>query len=457
MKLLTDTQGKVSSGDGSRRLCRILAAVGLVIASGALWAQETGDDATSGEMIVTRHFTGLWDQVDQESQGIALQVVEQLNGSRRAVAYWYTYGADRKTAWFIGIGDLVANRIEMELYDSTDVGFMQDADPNNDPVSDIGTLVLQFDSCQSGTVTYDTNREDIGSGSFHIERLAEVMNTHCTGSIVDDMHSDAIFGEQRLELRSSRQGIEGYGYARYEDHPGQMEFEVEVQGMPDGSYHLFVGGQDRGAFEVVDGYGRVRFISPGEDGYMLMNFDPRGMQIEVRDGQGAVLSSFGDTLDEDEHEHHMGMGSGDHYGHDYDCAYGFGEGMSGSHGGMDGMGGMRDCVEDGDYVGIQADLNNTAVLADATGEAEWEMNAERVRFAVEIEDVPVGFYSLHVAGEEVGVIETFEMHNGEIYGRISFRDPPLSGVSPLDFEPRGEKIEVFQGDDVILEVSFPTE
>jgi len=423
-----------------------------VLPGAALWAQGgNGSFGPAEGMIATRHFTGIWEQVDQESQGIALQVVEPLDGTRRAVAYWFTYGTDRKTAWFIGIGELVDNRIEMELYDSTDVGFMQDADPDNDPVSDIGTLLFEFDSCQNGTVTYDTNREDIGSGSFHIKRLAEVMNTHCTGSIVDDMHSDAIFGQQRLELGPSREGIEGSGYARYGDHPGQMEFEVEVHDLPDGSYHLFVGGQDRGVFDVVEGNGQLRFISPGEDGYMLMNFDPRGMQIEVRDGQGAVLSSFADALEEDDHEHRMGMGSGGDYGHDYDCAYHGGGGMGGMHGGM------ADCVEDGDYVGIEADLQNTAVLAEAKGEAEWEMNAQRVRFSVEVEDVPPGFYPLHVGGQEVGVIEAFEMHNGEVFGRLAFRDPATSGMIPLDFEPRGQKIEVFQGDVIILEVVFPTE
>lgn len=437
-------------------LFALVVAVFIMPGAGLLAQGGNGPFGPADGMIVTRHFTGIWDQVEQESQGIALQVVEQLDGSRRAVAYWYTYGTDRNTAWFIGIGDLVDHRIEMELYDSTDVGFMQDADPDNDPVSDIGTLVFEFDSCQSGTVTFDTNRQDIGSGSFHIQRLAEVMNTHCTGSIVDDMHSDAMFGEQRMELLSSREGIEGNGYARYEDHPGQVEFEVEVQGLPDGSYHLFVGGQDRGPFDVIDGRGQMRYLSPGGDGYVLMNFDPRGMQIEVRDGQGAVLSSFDDALDEDDHEHHLGMGPGDNYGHDYDCAHphGPGGGMGGGHGGM---GGMPDCVNEGDYVEIDADLQNSGVLADAKGRAEWEMNAERVRFAVEIKDVPLGLYSLHVGGQEVGVIETFEMHNGEVFGRLSFRDPPISGVNPLDFEPRGQTIEIYLGDDVVLETAFPIE
>lgn len=434
----------------------------LVAASSGAQLLAHGNDAGGSTphgpaegMMVTRHFTGIWDQVDQESQGIALQVVEQLDDSRRAVAYWYTYGPDRQTTWFIGIGELLDNRIEMRLYDSTDVGFMQDSDPDNDPVSDIGSLVFEFNSCHSGTVTYDTNRAGIGSGSFRIERLAEVMNTHCSGSIVDDMHSDAMFGEQRLELRSARDGIDGNGYARYEDHPGLMEFEVEVQGLPDGSYRLFVADGDRGAFEVVNGSGGLRFSAPGEDGYMLMNFDPRGARIGVHDGQGTVLSSFGEVLERDEHGHHDGMGSGDDFGHDFDCSYGSHDGMGGGHGG--GMGGEPDCVEDGEYVEIEVDLLNTGVLADAEGEAEWEMNASRVRFAVEVEDVPTASYLLRVGGADVGTIEVFAMHNGETYGRLSFRAPPVSGVNPLDFEPRGQKIEVLSGDEVILEVSFPPE
>ena len=100
---------------------------------------------------------------------------------------------------------------------------------------------------------------------------------------------------------------------------------------------------------------------------------------------------------------------------------------------------------------------NTAVLSEAKGEAEWKMNTDRVEFSVEIEDVPVGSYSLKVAGIEEGIIEAYEMHDGDVYGRIKFRDPETTGREHLDFEPRGQKIEVFQGDNIILEVNFPIE
>lgn len=416
---------------------------------------DDGPDGGPAEgLMVTRHFTGIWDQTDHQSQGIALQVVEQLDDSRRAVAYWYTYGADRNTAWYIGIGDLVGNRIEMTLYESSDVGFLQTNMPGTDPVNSIGAMTITFESCESGDVTFETSHPDVGSGSFRIERLLEVMNTHCSGGISDDMHADAMFGEQRIELVATREGIMGGGHARYEDFPGRMKFEVEVEGLADGEYRLYVGGEDRGGVVVQQGHGEVRFTSPGEDGHRLLNFDPRGMRIEIHDGQGAVLSSFDGMFEQDDHHQHgSGQGHNGDEEHNYDCGSGSGSG----HGMGGGMGGMGDCVDEGDFLEIEVELQNTGVLPDARGEAEWEMNSHRVMFSVEIEGVPVGSYPLRVAGVELGIIQAVEMHNGEVYGHLGFRDPEVYGREHLDFEPRGQRIEVMQDDAVILEVTFPAE
>jgi hypothetical protein len=186
----------------------------------------------------------------------------------------------------------------------------------------------------------------------------------------------------------------------------------------------------------------MRFSSPAEDGRLLLNFDPRGMGLEIRDGTGAVLSSFGEMMDEDDHH-------GEGYGHHYAC-----DDDSG-HGGM-GHEGM-DCVNEGEYLEIEVDLQNTGILADAEGEADWHMDADRVMFAVEIEDVPAGDYPLRVDGVEVGVIEAFARHNGEIFGRLGFRDPAVYGMPQLNFDPRGKTIAVLQGESVILEAVLPAE
>ena len=429
-------------------------AIGLLITGINLHAHGTGSGDSTDGFMVTRHFTGSWDQVDQESQGLSLDVVEQQDGSRRSVVYWFTYGTDRKATWYLGIGDLVDDRIEFVLYESTDVGFMQDAVPGDDSVHSIGTMTIVFEDCDSGAVTFETSHEEVGSGSFNITRLTDVMNTHCSGGISDDMPADAMFGEQRLELAPAREGTTGSGHARYEDFPGHMEFEVEVEGLPNGDYHLYVGAQDEGDFTVNEGRGEMEFASPAETGKMMMTFDPRGKQIEIHDNVGAVLSSFDSMFEEDEHGHH-GDGDDDH---NYDCEFGpgSGHGMGGGMGG--GMGdGMGDCVNDGEFIEIEADFVNTGVFPGASGEAEWEMNSDRVMFSVEVENVPVGSYSLVVGGDEVGIIEAFEMHNGEVYGHITFRDPEAHGREHLDFEPRGKNIKVLQNGNSILEVAFPSE
>ena len=433
----------------------ITLSLGLTVSVTNLFAHGSGSIGTEDEFMVTRHFTGIWDQKDQQSQGLSLEVIEQGDNSRRAVAYWYTYGGDRKTAWYLGIGDLVEDRIEFVLHDSTDVGFMQDAEPDDESVQSIGTMTVVFDDCDSGFVTYATDHEEVGSGSFDIRRVSSVMNTHCSGGISDDMHADLMFGVQRLELTPAREGIAGSGHARYEDYPGHMEFELETDELPDGEYHLYVGMRDEGTFNVLEGRGGMEFASPKVTGKMMMTFDPRGKQVEIYDDQGVVLSSFENGFEENDYGQH-GNGN-DHEGdgyHNYDCELGHG-----MHGGMNGHmgGGMPDCVNDGEYIEIEVDLENTAVLLDAKGEAEWEMNSERVEFSVEIEDVPVGSYALRVGGIEVGTIETHEMHDGDIYGRIMFRDPETHGRELLDFEPRGQRIEVLQGDNVILEAEFPEE
>ena len=80
----------------------------------------------------------------------------------------------------------------------------------------------------------------------------------------------------------------------------------------------------------------------------------------------------------------------------------------------------------------------------------------RVEFSVEIEDVPDGNYPLVVGGAEVGTIAATDMH-GKVVGIIRFRDPEVFGKEHLDFDPRGQTIQVLSNGDSILEVDFHLE
>jgi hypothetical protein len=185
---------------------------------------------------------------------------------------------------------------------------------------------------------------------------------------------------------------------------------------------------DQGELIVVMSIGETEFRSPVETGKILLTFDPRGEVIEVHDGQGAVLTS-GDSVFEGGDDNGGGdNGGGDNGGSDLD----FGEAM------------------------IEVELDNTGVFPLASGDAKLEPRADRTDFSVEIEDVPEGSYDLRVGGNTVGTIQAVMIQDGSIQGELEFRNPVEPGKLPLDFDPRGQQIDVLDGGTVILETLFPS-
>ena len=383
--------------------------------------------AAAQDVIVTRHFTGLWDQTEFKSQGINLQIVHQDSGEKRGVAYWFTYGTDNQSAWFVGIGPATGNRIEMILYQVQDVGFLEPG--ANIEATAVGTMTMEFSSCNQGEVEFETDIAEVGSGGFEVRRITDVLNTHCTGGVSDDTRSDVMFTEHRVPLAPARSGINASGHADFEERPDRTEFSVEAEDLADGSYRIVVGGVDRGELVVSLGIGETEYRSPVEAGKVLLTFDPRGQEIEVHDGQGAVLTSNGEVI----------SGGG---GCTNNCGGTGGGGMGGGHGfGM---------------VDIGVELSNPGVYPAASGDAKLEGRMDRADFSVEIEDVPAGSYDLSVGGAIVGTIQAALDVDGTVRGELEFRDPVEPGKILLDFDPRGKQIDVLEGGTVILETLFPS-
>ena len=65
-------------------------------------------------------------------------------------------------------------------------------------------------------------------------------------------------------------------------------------------------------------------------------------------------------------------------------------------------------------------------------------------------------YGLRVGGESVGTIQAVMRVDGTIEGELEFRNPVEPGKTLLDFDPRGQRIEVLDGTTVILETLFPS-
>jgi hypothetical protein len=376
------------------------------------------------DVIVTRSFTGVWDQVEHESQGINLQIIDQLDGSKVGVVYWFTYGEDRRSAWFLGVGEATGNRIDLVLYEGEDIGFLEDDTPGDDPrINEVGTMEMVFTSCIDADVTFSTTIAGVDSGTFTARRFTDLYNTTCSGGISDDTPSSVLPTEQRIGLAPARDGVTGSGHADFEERPDRTEFSVEAEDIPDGSYRIVVGGIDRGELVVSLGAdnrtrGETEFRSPVEAGKVLLTFDPRDQVIEIHDAIGAVLTS-GDTS--------IGGGGDDGGGTEIDWG----------------------------TVEIEVELINPGVYPLASGRARLEPRDDRTDFSVEIEDVPEGSYAVSVGGEMVGNIQVVTLQDGSVEGDLEFRNPVEPGKVLLDFDPRGQQIDVLEGQTVIMEVLFP--
>lgn len=87
-------------------------------------------------------------------------------------------------------------------------------------------------------------------------------------------------------------------------------------------------------------------------------------------------------------------------------------------------------------------MTSTGLDADAKARARYRVTDKVLhRFDVEIEDVPVGNYSLIVAGTSRGTIRVASTPEG-IEGEIEFDSKVEPGSRPLNFDPRGQLIEI---------------
>ena len=85
-----------------------------------------------------------------------LNIIDQeVDGHKKAVAYWFTYGDNLDSEWYVAIGYVEGDRVIMVLYSSDGVAFMQDDAPGNDNVEERGTLTLWFHNCNKGVAYYD--------------------------------------------------------------------------------------------------------------------------------------------------------------------------------------------------------------------------------------------------------------------------------------------------------------
>jgi hypothetical protein len=376
---------------------------------------------------VTGGFTGWWDQPEQQNHGVIITISRLPGGEKTGVVYW-AYYQDGTPTWVIAQGDLDGDTIDATVYRVEGIDFMQPYDPDGDFVDEVGTMQVQFDSCAAGTVDYDI--ESLGQGSFDISRLDTPPGRNCTGGLSDDRRPD--LERERIEVVLQGEG-EARGYAELDLRPGRAAFEVSVRGLMAGEAYVLQMTEDDdeikrlGVFEVFESasggtYGEIEFRSPQAGTAQELDFDPRGRLIEVLDaGAGVVLSG---TLPEEGELPGRGVPPFDSDFKD------------------PGFGGRE----------IELQLDNVAAPPSATAQAELTMGGGQMEFEIEVYGLGEGEYPVQMNGSPLGTIIVDTNGTGE----IEFGYPEDDGQQPLDFDPAGALIQIFDGTDPLLfEGVFP--
>jgi hypothetical protein len=88
--------------------------------------------------------------------------------------------------------------------------------------------------------------------------------------------------------------------------------------------------------------------------------------------------------------------------------------------------------------------------ASGSGKAKFWERTERVDFKVEVEDIiPDGTYTLEICGGTDEVVQ-FDMPVALGMGELEFRSPESDEKLNLNFDPRDCRIEILDGDVVVL-------
>ena len=251
--------------------------------------------AVAGDPLITGSFSGVWEQPEQESQGMTIQIGEQAEDKKVGIVFWYTFGSDFLTAWYLGVGPVTGNEITMTLYSAAGVDFMAKDLEGDDSVVSVGTLHLEFKNCNHGTATYVFSEMDgdvlveTETGEFPIKRISSIYRQRCSGGISDDTPKNGKPLMLDVNLYPVEEGGSGEGKAKFWERTDRADFKVEVEGVADGDYIVRICADNEDPdvevkqfdMPVLDGEGELEFRSPEIDDKLNLSFDPRGCKIEL--------------------------------------------------------------------------------------------------------------------------------------------------------------------------------
>lgn len=126
-------------------------------------------------------YSGVWFEPARSGYGFNLEAIEQGDGNRAIVTYWYTYRPDGSPLWLSGVGRPGGGDIRIELFLGGGGGaqFPFDFTPEEVTQTRWGSATLRFTSDDTATVTYTPVLPGYTAGSANLVRLTELAGRRC--------------------------------------------------------------------------------------------------------------------------------------------------------------------------------------------------------------------------------------------------------------------------------------
>lgn len=376
----------------------------------------------AGNLIITKSFTGGWYDPAKNGQGFLLEIIKS-NYQKKAVTTWFTFDNAGNQYWLIGVGEIEGQSINFQMLHPEGGQFGELHNPANMTNTIWGHVKFTFTDCNNGTVSWNPVNNDFNSGTMPVTRNTIINNLSCTGGLFDELGDTLTETEVIKSLQSTGLDADANGKTKYQQRADRVDYSVEIEDLPIGTYQLIVGDEFRGNIEVIASAvgkteGEIEFRDPVEPGKLALDFDPQNQMIDI-EKNGLVYLTSDDS-----------NGGNNNGGNSSQNAPPFGD---------------RETI---------VYMTNTGVYPLGSAKTKLKQRAERVDFQIELEDVPLGFYDFNVNGVIQGTVQVTQTPAGA-EGELAFRNPVEAGKALLNFNPLGALLSVSQGPEILFTIDFP--
>jgi hypothetical protein len=111
-----------------------------------------------------------------EADGHYLYVIET---HFTTMVVWTTFDTEGNQVWVLGFGEFKDNRLLADTYINRASGYLENFELEDFEYEHWGTLDIHMTSCWEGTVSYESDLPEFGSGQFPIARLGFVKQVGC--------------------------------------------------------------------------------------------------------------------------------------------------------------------------------------------------------------------------------------------------------------------------------------